>query len=109
MFLSAVSVLVIVQLSSEVPEGLMNYPVQEDADLLHMEGVFVTQLSSNDGKLNLTNCVGFDEFLFRERYSKDHIDLDFTILSIYTAIKITTSFSSISNKFTIYIYFFLHR
>ena len=27
MFLSAVSVLVIVQLSSEVPEGLMNYPV----------------------------------------------------------------------------------
>ena len=27
MFLSAVSVLVVVQLSSEVPEGLMNYPV----------------------------------------------------------------------------------
>jgi hypothetical protein len=26
-FLSAVSVLVVVQLSSEVPEGLMNYPV----------------------------------------------------------------------------------
>jgi len=28
MLLSAVSVLVVVQLSSEVPEGLMNYPVQ---------------------------------------------------------------------------------
>ena len=27
MFLSAVSVLVVVQLSSKVPEGLMNYPV----------------------------------------------------------------------------------
>jgi len=27
MFLSAVSVLVVVQLSSEVPKGLMNYPV----------------------------------------------------------------------------------
>ena len=27
MFLSAVSVLVVAQLSSEVPEGLMNYPV----------------------------------------------------------------------------------
>jgi len=27
MFLSAVPVLVVVQLSSEVPEGLMNYPV----------------------------------------------------------------------------------
>jgi hypothetical protein len=27
MFLSAVSVLVVVQLSSEVPEGHMNYPV----------------------------------------------------------------------------------
>jgi len=27
MFLSTVSVLVVVQLSSEVPEGLMNYPV----------------------------------------------------------------------------------
>jgi len=27
MFLSAVSVLVVVQLSSEVPEGLLNYPV----------------------------------------------------------------------------------
>ena len=27
MFLSAVSVLVVVQLSSEVPEGLTNYPV----------------------------------------------------------------------------------
>jgi hypothetical protein len=32
MFLSAVSVLVVVQLSSEVPEGLMNNPVYNVGD-----------------------------------------------------------------------------
>jgi hypothetical protein len=31
MLLSAVSVLVVAQLSSEVPEGLMNYPVFKDS------------------------------------------------------------------------------
>jgi hypothetical protein len=41
MFLSAVSVLVVVQLSSEVPEGLMNNPVlfYSILDLLDYSGV----------------------------------------------------------------------
>jgi hypothetical protein len=39
MLLSAVSVLVVVQLSSEVPEGLMNYPVYLGSFFLDPEDV----------------------------------------------------------------------
>jgi hypothetical protein len=31
------------------------------------EGVFVMQMSINAGNLCLTNCVGYDKLLFRER------------------------------------------
>jgi hypothetical protein len=44
MFLSAVSVLVVVQLISEVPEGFMNYPVYGDIQLVSLPTKYTSLL-----------------------------------------------------------------
>jgi hypothetical protein len=49
MFLSAVSILVVVQLSSEVLEGLMNYPVYIGFRWVKLLALMSTSFTSEDG------------------------------------------------------------
>ena len=64
MLLSAASVLVVAQSSSEIPEELMNNPVRYDLDYsIFLEKIFNTSLRSEADEIFLTAVAGVNIYL----------------------------------------------